>query len=265
MDPRGTPEKVLTGHPCDQIADLIGNPGTSTSPAATRSISPNRRPTLTAPTQDCIRLNDHQCFRANLATSATTKSKTVDQCDGSMGAGFGYAPAQQSDGAARSLPATARCGSGVRFGRPASLRLAAPAINAGYPQTFKTTNEIERAGYVTEDRGASGQKQGWCIRRKAEEPKTETADFIGAEDSVFERGPWGVATASLVTRQQMMPAALIYRQLLTTSLTVLVNSSRCTNAPSSSASSWSITPPARYSYIVFLERGGTGRVFKRSA
>jgi hypothetical protein len=62
MEPRDTPEKVLTGHPCDQIADLIGNPGTSTSPAATRSISPKRRPVLTAPTQDCIRLNDHQPF-----------------------------------------------------------------------------------------------------------------------------------------------------------------------------------------------------------
>ena len=56
----------------------------------------------------------------------------------------------------------------------------------------------------------------------------------------------------------MMPAALIYRQLLTTSLTVLVNSSRCTNAPSSSASSWSITPPARYSYILFLEEEAQG-------
>lgn len=64
MEPRDTPEKVLTGHPCDQIADLIGNPGTSTS--------------------------------------------TVDQCDGSMGARFGYAPARQSDGAARSFPVTAR-------------------------------------------------------------------------------------------------------------------------------------------------------------
>src|SRR5882724_2332644 len=62
MDPRGTPEKVLTGHPCDQVADLIGNPGSSTSPTATRSISPKRRPALTAPTQDCFRLNDHQAF-----------------------------------------------------------------------------------------------------------------------------------------------------------------------------------------------------------
>jgi len=62
MDPRRTPEKVLTGHPCDQMADLTGNPGTPTSPATTRSISPNRRPAVTAPTQDRIGLNDHQAF-----------------------------------------------------------------------------------------------------------------------------------------------------------------------------------------------------------
>jgi hypothetical protein len=71
-------------------------------------------------------------FRANLATSATAKSKTVDQCDGSTGAGFDYAPARQSGGAARSLPATARCGSEVRFGRLGSLRLPALPIDAGY-------------------------------------------------------------------------------------------------------------------------------------
>ncbi len=58
------------------------------------------------------------------------------------------------------------------------------------------------SGVRDEGRGASGQKQGWCIRRKAEGPKTETVDFIGAlEEPVFERGPWGVATASLVTRE----------------------------------------------------------------
>jgi len=36
-------------------------------------------------------------LRTKRATSATAKSKTVDQCDGSTGAGFGYAPARQSD------------------------------------------------------------------------------------------------------------------------------------------------------------------------
>jgi hypothetical protein len=29
VDARCTPEKVLTGNPCDQIADLAGNPATS--------------------------------------------------------------------------------------------------------------------------------------------------------------------------------------------------------------------------------------------
>ena len=32
MDPRRTPEKVLTGHPCDQMADLAGDPWTPASP-----------------------------------------------------------------------------------------------------------------------------------------------------------------------------------------------------------------------------------------
>ena len=37
-------------------------PWDGTSPAATRSISPKRRPAVTAPTQDRIGLNDHQAF-----------------------------------------------------------------------------------------------------------------------------------------------------------------------------------------------------------
>src|SRR5208337_3169567 len=42
MDPRRTPEKVLTGHPYDQIADFAGNPRAPTAPATPRSISPKR-------------------------------------------------------------------------------------------------------------------------------------------------------------------------------------------------------------------------------
>ena len=38
---------------------------------------------------------------------------------------FGCVPALQSDGAARSIPAPARCGFGVRFARPGPLRLSA--------------------------------------------------------------------------------------------------------------------------------------------
>jgi hypothetical protein len=41
------------------------------------------------------------------------------------------------------------------------------------------------SGVRDEGRGASGQKQGWCIRRKVEAPKTETADYIGALKSPF--------------------------------------------------------------------------------
>ena len=35
VDPRSTSEKILTGHPCDQTADLTGNPWTAASPATT--------------------------------------------------------------------------------------------------------------------------------------------------------------------------------------------------------------------------------------
>jgi hypothetical protein len=40
MDPWRTPEKVLTGHLCDQMADFTGNPRAPTAPATPRSISP---------------------------------------------------------------------------------------------------------------------------------------------------------------------------------------------------------------------------------
>jgi hypothetical protein len=42
MDPRRTPEKVLTGHLCDQMADFTGNPRAPTAPATPESISPQR-------------------------------------------------------------------------------------------------------------------------------------------------------------------------------------------------------------------------------
>src|SRR5713101_6800815 len=64
-------------------------------------------------------------FRAIAATGATAGSKTADRYDGSWGAEFGCAPALQFDGAARSLRAPARCGFGVRFGRPGPLRWSA--------------------------------------------------------------------------------------------------------------------------------------------
>ena len=42
MDPRCTPEKVLTGHPYDQMTDFAGNPRTPAAPATACSISPKR-------------------------------------------------------------------------------------------------------------------------------------------------------------------------------------------------------------------------------
>ena len=42
MDPWRTPEKVLTGHLCYQMADFTGDPRAPTAPAARGSISPKR-------------------------------------------------------------------------------------------------------------------------------------------------------------------------------------------------------------------------------
>jgi hypothetical protein len=42
MDPRRTPEKVLTGHLYDQVADFLGNPRASAAPATTCAIPPKR-------------------------------------------------------------------------------------------------------------------------------------------------------------------------------------------------------------------------------
>jgi len=124
MDPRRTPEKVLTGHPCDQIADLTGNPGTSTSPAATRSISPNPRPAVTAPTQHRIGLNDHQAFAPTSPPARQQNPKqsinaTEARAPGSATFQHGNLVAQRD----RFQPQ--RGASEVRFGRPGSLRLAA--------------------------------------------------------------------------------------------------------------------------------------------
>jgi hypothetical protein len=47
VNPWSAPEKVLTGHPCDQTANLAGTPLTPAAPATTRSISPHRRPDVT--------------------------------------------------------------------------------------------------------------------------------------------------------------------------------------------------------------------------
>src|SRR5580704_17943580 len=40
MNPRRSPQKVLAGHLCDQLADFAGNPRAPTTPATACSISP---------------------------------------------------------------------------------------------------------------------------------------------------------------------------------------------------------------------------------
>ena len=71
---------------------------------------------------------------------ATAISKTDDQSDGSTGDEFGCAPAPRFDGGTRSLPTPARCGFGVRFGRPELLRLSPSLWKAEYRQTIEILN-----------------------------------------------------------------------------------------------------------------------------
>ena len=65
MDPRRTPEKVLTGHPYDQMANFTGHhPGAPTSPATTcryRQIAdqPLRRKRKTVSDWTISRLSRH--------------------------------------------------------------------------------------------------------------------------------------------------------------------------------------------------------------
>jgi len=67
-------------------------------------------------------------FHAIAATSAIARSKALAQSDASRDDEFGCAPALQFDGAARSIPTAARCGSWVRcFGPLGALRWSASA------------------------------------------------------------------------------------------------------------------------------------------
>jgi hypothetical protein len=104
VDPWRTPEKVLTGHLCDQMGDFTGNPRAPAAPATRdpyrQSVDrPSRRKSVSGFTM--IRLSrhwDHQ--REN-------KIQNRDPIHGSKDDEYGCAPARQLDGAARSIPATA--------------------------------------------------------------------------------------------------------------------------------------------------------------
>jgi hypothetical protein len=72
--------------------------------------------------------------------SASGSPKTADQYDGSTGTEFGCAPAQQFDGVARSIPATARYQLGAI--RPAPL--IGVAMKPAYRLRAKTTKESAR-------------------------------------------------------------------------------------------------------------------------
>jgi hypothetical protein len=79
-------------------------------------------------------------IRLSRQSGHASKSKAGYLNDGSTGDEFGYAPALRFDGATRSLPTPARCGFGVRFGRPELLRLSPSLWKAEYRQTIEILN-----------------------------------------------------------------------------------------------------------------------------
>jgi len=125
VNPWSTPEKILTGHPSDQTADLAGNPWTARLASDHAIDISTSRTSRYGASARRSRAGLSPDFRASPTTSAIARSKTGDQGGGSKGDEFGCAPARRFDGAARSTPTAARYGFWVRFGRPGLLRLSA--------------------------------------------------------------------------------------------------------------------------------------------
>jgi len=138
MDPRRTPEKVLTGHPYDQNDGLRWK-----SSGARRASDPvlDIAKALTSRHGASARLSRagrQSGCRAIAATNARTKSKTVDPKGESTGDEFGCARARRFDGAARSIPTAAQRGFAVRcLGPPRMMRLSRSPSLAGYRQPIK--------------------------------------------------------------------------------------------------------------------------------
>ena len=62
MDPWSAPSKILTSHTGDQLTDFRGDLRAPASPATTRAMAPQRAPTVSTPTQNGLRLDDHQAL-----------------------------------------------------------------------------------------------------------------------------------------------------------------------------------------------------------
>jgi hypothetical protein len=125
MDPRRTPEKVLMGHPCDQMATSLETLGRPPRQRPGERYLQTRGPATTAPAQDGFGLDDQQTFaplrpparqqdpkRPVLTTEVRATSSAALQYRGLM--------AQRDR-----FPTGAQCGFGVRFGRSRLLRLSA--------------------------------------------------------------------------------------------------------------------------------------------
>jgi len=84
MDPWRSPEKVLTGPPCDQMTDLTFDPGPSFRANDHASDSATALTSRYGATARPLRAGRSPGCRASSATTAPARSKTTDPKDGSM-------------------------------------------------------------------------------------------------------------------------------------------------------------------------------------
>jgi hypothetical protein len=142
MDPRRTPEKVLTGHPYDQMSDFAGNPGAPTAPATPGSILPKRSPALTAPAQDRLGLDDDQAV-AQLGPPMREQDPKQPIPKAKAGTTSSVA-FEHSNLMAQGDRFQQRCGFEGSLRASGSAALVGIPIKAGYRQTFETTNQFAR-------------------------------------------------------------------------------------------------------------------------
>jgi transposase len=119
--------------------------------------------------------------------------------------------------------------------------------------TLAPNNKIS-GGRLLSSRTPPSANRAAAILRRCAMSLGRTSTALGA---FYRRLAARVGKAKAITATARKLAVLVYRVLsgdliysdpvqpLTTSSTALVNSSRCANAPSSSASSWSIALPVR--------------------
>src|SRR5271166_2360949 len=125
------------------MADLTGDPQTPTSPATTRSISPNQRPAVTALPQEWFCLDDHQAF-APVRPSARQQDPKEPINTTEAGATSSAALQHRNLVAQRDRFQQHRCALRGSLSATGTAPLVAIAMNAGYRQELQITNESAR-------------------------------------------------------------------------------------------------------------------------